>query len=147
VEEKAEKEEEEKKPLIVEHNEYIYDLNWIFLLFFIRLDVFEVEKVEELAHGNVFTSGTQFGKMGSETFHEHFEASNNIFWDKNLPFYCITISFYFTPKYISNGTRSTSIVVCMQKLSHLEVDLPAFTPVIWEDAVLAPLFMEKVLGT
>jgi len=49
------------------------------ILFFIHLDAFGVEKVEELAHVTVFTGGTQFGKTRFETFREHFEASNDIF--------------------------------------------------------------------
>ena len=39
------------------------DMDWI-IFFFIHLDAFGVEKVEELAHGTVFTDGTQFGKNG-----------------------------------------------------------------------------------
>ncbi len=49
-------------------------------MFFIYIDAFRVKKVEESAHGIVFTGGTQFGKTGPETFQENFEASNNIFW-------------------------------------------------------------------
>jgi len=42
------------------------DPNWITILLFIHIDAFGVEKVEELAHETVFTSGTQFGKTVSE---------------------------------------------------------------------------------
>jgi len=38
-----------------------------------------VEKVEELAHGTIFTGETQFGKTRFETFRECFEASNDVF--------------------------------------------------------------------
>lgn len=34
------------------------DLNWIIILFYIHLDTFGVEKVEESAHGTLFTGGT-----------------------------------------------------------------------------------------
>jgi len=60
------------------------DPNWIIILFVIHLDAFRVEKVEELAHGTVFTGGTQFGEMGSETFGERFEASYDVFGGKTL---------------------------------------------------------------
>ena len=56
------------------------DLNWIIIFFVIHLDTFGVEKGEESSHRTVFTRGTQFGKMRSETFWECFEASNNVFW-------------------------------------------------------------------
>jgi len=55
------------------------DQYWIIILFLIHLDVFKVEKLEELANKIVFTDKTQFGKMGPETFRERFEASNDIF--------------------------------------------------------------------
>jgi len=38
-----------------------------------------VEKEEESAHGTIFTSGTQFGETRSQTFWEHFEASDDAF--------------------------------------------------------------------
>jgi len=56
-----------------------YDSDWIIILFFIHLNAFEVEKVEESYHGAVFIGGTQFGKMGPQTFEECFEASNYFF--------------------------------------------------------------------
>jgi len=56
------------------------DPNWIIILFFIHLDAFGVEKVEESAHGTIFTDGTQFGKTRFETFQENFDASNDVFW-------------------------------------------------------------------
>ena len=49
-------------------------------IFFIYIDAFLVEKVDESAHGVVFTGGTQFGKTGFEAFREQFEASNDVFW-------------------------------------------------------------------
>ena len=52
--------------------------------FFIHQDDFRVEKVEELVHRTIFTDDTKFGKLGSKTFQEHFEASNDIFWGKTL---------------------------------------------------------------
>jgi len=33
----------------------------------------------------------------------------------------------------------------MQKLWHSEVDLPVFTPIVWENVASSPLFMEKGL--
>ena len=53
-------------------------MNWIIMFFVIHLDAFGVEKVDESSHGTIFTSGTQFGETGSETFQVHFEASNNL---------------------------------------------------------------------
>ena len=55
------------------------DPDWIIILFAIHLDAFGMGKVEESAHETVFTGGTHFGKIGSETFREHFEASNDVF--------------------------------------------------------------------
>lgn len=52
--------------------------------FFIHIYAFKVEKMEESAHGAIFTSGIQFGKMGSETFRENFEASNDVIFVKKL---------------------------------------------------------------
>lgn len=56
------------------------DPDWIIILFFIHLDAFREEKVEESSHGTIFTGGTQFGKIGSETFWERFQESNHVFW-------------------------------------------------------------------
>lgn len=56
------------------------DPNWIIILFFIHLDVFKEEKLEEPACGNNFVNGTQFGELGSETFYGHFEDLNGYFW-------------------------------------------------------------------
>jgi len=53
-------------------------LNWIIILFFIHIDAFGVEKVDESNHEIVLTSRTQFGETGFETF-ECFEASNEVF--------------------------------------------------------------------
>ena len=55
------------------------DLNWIIILFFIHIDAFGVEKVEESTHRTVFTGGTQYDETRFVTFQEHFEASNNVF--------------------------------------------------------------------
>ena len=63
------------------------DPDWIIILFVIHLDASRVEKVEESTHGIVFTSETEFGEKGSETFLEHFEASNDVFWGKNFVSY------------------------------------------------------------
>lgn len=57
------------------------DLDWVIISFFIHLDAFRVEKVKELTHEIAFICKTKFGKIRSKTFLEHFEASNNIFWE------------------------------------------------------------------
>ena len=44
------------------------DKNSIIIRFSIHLDAFGVGEVEESTHGTIFTSGTQFGETGSETF-------------------------------------------------------------------------------
>jgi len=49
-------------------------MDWIIILFLIHIDDFRVEKVKELAQMTIFTSGTQSGKLGFETFEEHFKA-------------------------------------------------------------------------
>ena len=54
--------------------------DWIIIFFVIHLDAFKVEKMEGSIHWTVFTSGTQFGKVGSENFRECFKASNEVFW-------------------------------------------------------------------
>ena len=120
--------------------------NWIIILFFIHLNGFGVEKVEESTHRTIFTSGTQFRKTRFETFQECFEASNDVFWGKNLSLKNRTFSCYSTHRYISNGARLTSIEVRMQKLCHSKVDLPVSTPIVCEDATLASLFMENGLA-
>jgi len=58
----------------------LHDLDSIIILFFIHLDAFRVEVVEESTHGTVFINWTQFGKTRSRTFQECFEASNDTFW-------------------------------------------------------------------
>lgn len=56
-------------------------------------------KVEESAHETIFSSGTQIGKTGFETFQERFEASNKIFWDKTWSLQNHTFSCCFTQRY------------------------------------------------
>ena len=112
-------------------------------MFFIHLDAFGVEKVEELAHEIIFTGETQFRETRSETFRKNFEALNDIFWAKTLSLTQNTSSCYFTHKNISNGTRIVSIGVCMQKLCHLEVDLLVFTPIVQEDVASASIIHGK----
>ena len=68
------------------------DLNWIIILFFIHIDRFREEKVEESTHDTVFIDMTQFGKMGSAMFRERFEASNNVF--RGLKFYSLAWNFF-----------------------------------------------------
>ena len=53
-------------------------------MFVIHLDAFRVDKVEKSADMTIFTGRTELGKLGSETFREHFEASNNILGGKTL---------------------------------------------------------------
>ena len=60
------------------------DQDWIIILFIIHLDAFRMENVKESSHRNLFTGGTQFGKLGSEIFRERFEASNDVFLRKNF---------------------------------------------------------------
>lgn len=91
-----------------------------------------------------FTCGTQFGKIGSKTLWECFEVSNDVFWGgKIFPLSRRIFTCYSTHRDLSNGGRSESIRVCMQKLCHLEVDLPVFTPIIQEDVASAPIIHGK----
>jgi len=141
------------------------------LYFFIHLDAFGVEKVEESAHRTFLPAIPNLAKMEYETFRECFEASNDIFWGQKFTtfvcnhfilFYtqiyfqpckkcidrssyatCGIISYYFTHKYISNCARSVSIEVRMQKLCHSKVDLPVFTPIVCKDVVSTPIIHEK----
>ena len=105
------------------------DSDWIIILFFIHLDAFGVEKWRNQLNGTVFTSGTQFGKTESETFQNHFEASNDVFRGKTLLLKHSAFSYDSTHIVLSNDTRMASIGVCMQKLCHSEVDLPIFTTI------------------
>ena len=50
---------------------------------------------------------------------------------------------YSTHQDLSNNVRITLIGVHMQKLCHLEVDLPIFTTIIREDGTPAPVIHEK----
>lgn len=54
-------------------------LDYIIIFVSIHIDPFGVKKVEESTHESIFNCGTQFEKTGSETFWDHFEASNEIF--------------------------------------------------------------------
>lgn len=58
---------------------FAIDLDWIIILFYIHLNAFRVENVEESTHRTIFTGGIQVGKTHFETFRELFEASNDIF--------------------------------------------------------------------
>lgn len=54
-----------------------------------------------------------------------------------------TYRCYSTHKDIFNYSRSASIGFHMQKLCHSEVDLPIFTPIVWEDAAPTPIIYGK----
>ena len=62
-------------------------MNWVIIFFFIHIDAFRVEKLEESTHKAIFTDGIQFDKLGFETFVEHFEASKTFFWGVKLCFF------------------------------------------------------------
>jgi len=61
------------------HTPSMNDPNWIIILFFIHLNAFFMEKVEESAHVTILNGGTHFGEIGSKNFRGHFEASKDIF--------------------------------------------------------------------
>jgi len=63
------------------------DLYWFIILFFIHIDAFRVEKLEESTHKTIFTDGIQFDKVGFETFGEHFEESTTFSCGVKL-FFC-----------------------------------------------------------
>lgn len=111
------------------------DSNWIIILCFIHFDACGVEKVEKSANG------TQFGKMGFETFRKRFEVSNLIFFVVKCYQFGVTPFIIYT--YISNVVISMPIGVRMQKLCHLEVDIPIFTPIGHEDATTTPIIHGK----
>jgi len=90
------------------------DPDWIIKLFVIHINALTMEKVEESTLRTIFTSETQSGKLGSESFQEHFEASNDIFWGYNFVALVPHIFFlYSTHIGLSIGVRITSIKVCM----------------------------------
>jgi len=69
------------------------DSHWIIMLFFIYIDSFQSEKkMEESTHMTIFTDRTHFGKLGSETFRENFDASNNFFGELKLFHFSVALS-------------------------------------------------------
>jgi len=54
--------------LYMVENRFNVDTNSMIILFFIYMDAFKEENVEELAHKTNFTRGYQFGELWSKTF-------------------------------------------------------------------------------
>jgi hypothetical protein len=57
----------------------INDMDWNIILFSMYLDPFKVEKLGGINLQGHFSDKSQFGKLGSGTFQDHFEASKDIF--------------------------------------------------------------------
>lgn len=114
------------------------------MFFFVHLNAFIVETIEESTHMTILFELPNLECWGLKHSWSSLRHHMEMLGVKLFHFLCITFFSYSTDRYFFNNARISLIRVCMKKLCHSEVFLTILTTILQQVATSTPIVRGKL---